>query len=92
MISVPDAPTLEHSTWDWQQHLGPILASKLFTILSGSAGFEGTIPRSTMSHDLKLALERVVRRSSHSFFLLLITYRQKISLVTPVGLRFSKRL
>lgn len=44
----------------WNEYLGPILAFKLVTVLSGSASLEGKIPRSAMSKEMSAKLVRLV--------------------------------
>lgn len=45
----------------WNEYLGPILAFKLVTVLSGSANLEGKIPRSAMTKEMTDKLVRLVR-------------------------------
>jgi len=61
LLAIGDLSGIEGASWSWPSYLGPILGFKLFSVMSGSAGLEGTIPRTVMSADLKTALERVVR-------------------------------
>lgn len=48
----------------WNEYLGPILAFKLVTVLSGSASVQGKIPRSAMSKEISAKLVRLVSINS----------------------------
>ncbi|KIK50395.1 hypothetical protein GYMLUDRAFT_65300 [Collybiopsis luxurians FD-317 M1] len=61
-LSVSDVQTLQKSTWSWKSHVGPILGFKLMSILSGSTSVQGSILHSTMSPDLKAALQQVAKQ------------------------------
>jgi hypothetical protein len=60
-VQITSSDDIYKTTWNWSSHLAPLLAYKLYGILSGSSSVEGTVPRSNMPHELKIALERVVQ-------------------------------
>lgn len=58
----------------WNEYLGPILAFKLVTVLSGSASLEGKIPRSAMSKEMSDKLIRLVSINISSLLRLTVYY------------------